>query len=285
MGVGQGGANRVGQRLRTPLRHFDLAALVGDRGQRMRHDDAGVGQQPAPVAGMMAALAHRELQVEVQRAAGAAEDGRPAMVEPRSVRGDQRIGLERILVGLAEVGEARRAGLLAGLDQDGRVEAQRAAALLHDRGKRRDVDRVLALVVGGAPAVHPVALDHDLPGRQARAPLLLLAADHVAVAIGQDRRLGRVLDPAGDQEGAVFAARVGQHGTVVTELLQRLGHFAGDVLLQGGHGALLLAGRGDGHPPLQLLEEAAVVEIFLCAGDRAIPCPGHAFPCLFSPPR
>ena len=92
---------------------------------------------------------------------------RPAMVEPRPVRADQRVGLERGLVGLAEVGQARRAGLLAGLDQDGRVEAERAALLEH-AGQRRDVDRVLALVVGRAAAIHLVAFDHDLPRRQAR---------------------------------------------------------------------------------------------------------------------
>ena len=54
----------------------------------------------------------------------------------------------------------------------------------------------------------------DRPG----APLLVLAADHVAVAVGQHGRLGRILDPAGDQERAVFGARIGQHGAVVAEL-------------------------------------------------------------------
>ena len=119
------------------------------------------------------------------------------------VRADQGIGLERRLVGLAEIGQARRAGLLAGLDQDGRVEAE-VAALLQHAGKGCDVDGVLALVVGGAAAVHAVALDHDLPRRQALPPLLLLAADHVAMAVGQHGGLGGVLDPPRDQERAVF---------------------------------------------------------------------------------
>ena len=44
-----------------------MAALVGDGGQRMGHDDAGVGQEPAPVAGMMAALARIDPEIE-QRA-------------------------------------------------------------------------------------------------------------------------------------------------------------------------------------------------------------------------
>ena len=37
-------------------------------GQRVRKDDAGVGQKPAPVARMVAALTQGELQVEVERA-------------------------------------------------------------------------------------------------------------------------------------------------------------------------------------------------------------------------
>src|SRR5258707_512405 len=81
-----------------------------------------------------------ELKVKVKRTGGAAEDGRPAMVEPRPVRADQRIGRERFLVGLAEIGEAGRAGFLAGLDQDGGVEAQRSA-LLQDAGQGGDIDR------------------------------------------------------------------------------------------------------------------------------------------------
>ena len=84
-------------------------------------------------------------------------------------------------------------------------------------------------------------------------PLVLLAADHVAMAVGQHGRLGGILDPAGDQERAVFGARIGQHRAVVAELLQRLGHLARDVLLQRGHRALLLAGGGDGDAPLQIV--------------------------------
>src|ERR1700730_4592525 len=103
---------------------------------------------------MVTALAQGEFQVEVERAARAAEDGRPARVEPRPVGADQGVGLERRLVGLAEIGQARRARLLAGLDQDRRVEAERAA-LLQYAGQRCDIDRVLALVVGRAAAIKP----------------------------------------------------------------------------------------------------------------------------------
>ena len=86
----------------------------------------------------------------------------------------------------------------------------------------------------------------------ALAPLVLLAADHVAVAVGQHGRLGGIFYPPCDQERAVLCARIGQHGAVVAELFQRLGHLARDVLLQGRHGILLLAGGRNGHAPLQL---------------------------------
>ncbi len=216
---------------------------------------------------MVAALAQGEFQVEVERAARAAEDGRPTMVEPGAVRADQGVGLQGRLVGFAEIGQARRARLLAGLDQDRRVEAERAPLLQH-AGKGCDIDRMLALVVGRAAAIEPIALDHDLPRRQALPPLLLLAADHVAVAVGQDG--GR----------AIFATRVGQHGAVVAQLFERFGHLARDVLLQGRHGILLLAGGRNCHPSLQLRQKAALVEIFFRAPDGAISCAGHEVPCI-----
>ena len=182
--------------------------------------------------------------------------------------------LRASLLALQKSARPGRAGLLAGLDQDRGVEAQRAALLEHT-GQRRDVDGVLALVVGRAAAIHLVAFDHDLPRRQPVPPLVLLAADHVAMAVGQHRRLAVVLDPAGDQERPVFRPRIGQHRAVVAELLQRLGHLARDVLLQRGHRALLLAGGGDGDTALEIVQEAAVVEIFLCARDGAVSGSAH----------
>ena len=49
-------AHRLRQR-RPPFRHQDRAARIGDAGERMRQDDARIGEQAAPVAGMMSALA------------------------------------------------------------------------------------------------------------------------------------------------------------------------------------------------------------------------------------
>ena len=105
--------------------------------------------------------------------------------------------------------------------------------------------------------------------------MLLLAADHVTMAVGQHRRLGRILDPAGDQERPIFGAWIGQHRALIAELLQRIGHLARDVLLERRHRVLLLAGGRDRHPALQVGEELALVEILFRAINRAFACTGH----------
>jgi hypothetical protein len=78
---------------------------------------------------------------------------------------------------------ARRARFLAGLDQPGGVESQLAVARPQDFAQRRQVDGVLALVVGGAAAVPAVALDPQAPGIAAGVPFGRVAAHHVAVAV------------------------------------------------------------------------------------------------------
>ncbi len=84
-------------------------------------------------------------------------------------------------------------GFLAGLDQPGGVESQPAIARPQDFAQRRQVDGVLALVVGGAAAVPAVALGGQPPGRQAVAPLLVVAAHHVAVGVHQHGGQGGVV--------------------------------------------------------------------------------------------
>ena len=41
--LGEGGPHCRGQCIGSPLRYFDLAALVGDGGERVSQDDAGIG--------------------------------------------------------------------------------------------------------------------------------------------------------------------------------------------------------------------------------------------------
>ena len=72
----------------------------------MRQDDAGIGKQPAPVAGVMAALAQIDDQVDQVAAARAEEQRRPVGRDARTVRGDQEVGLEQaVLVPLAQLAQ------------------------------------------------------------------------------------------------------------------------------------------------------------------------------------
>ena len=99
-------AHRIRQMVRHPLAHPDRALLVGDRRQRVRQDDAGIGQQPAPIAGMMAAFAQIHDQVEIHRAARPEKDRRPLRREARPVRGDQHIGAQPVLVFPADLSQS-----------------------------------------------------------------------------------------------------------------------------------------------------------------------------------
>ena len=89
--------------------------------------------------------------------------------------------------------QALGARLLARLDDELGVEAEAAAALGAHRIECCHVERVLALVVGGAASVEAVAVARDDPRAFAFGPLVLLAADDVAVAVAQDgRQAGRL---------------------------------------------------------------------------------------------
>ena len=75
-GIG-GGRKRVDE---------DAAARIDQRCDRVGEDRAGVGEQAAPVAGVMAAFAQVDGQVEVERAARAQEQRRPRRAEARARR-------------------------------------------------------------------------------------------------------------------------------------------------------------------------------------------------------
>src|SRR6185312_14500075 len=96
-------------------------------------------------------------------AAAAEEDGRAGGREPRSVGGDEQIRLQLFTMRLAHLAQVGRADLLAGLDDELDVEAELAAARFAHRAQGREIDAVLAFVVGGAAAVGSLALGRDFP--------------------------------------------------------------------------------------------------------------------------
>ena len=181
----QHAAHRLRKR-RPPFRDLNRASRIGDAGERMRKDDPRIGKQPAPVAGVVAALAQIDDQVDHVAAPAAEKQRRTVGRDARPVRCDQEIGLEQpILVEFAQLPQTRRTELLAHFDQELDIEPQPAALGEHgsDRG---DIDRVLALVVGGAAPVPALAFDRQRPGRQPRAPQRIESAHGIAVAVDQN---------------------------------------------------------------------------------------------------
>ena len=165
----------------------------------MREDDAGIGEQAAPVAGMMGALAQIDDKVDRVAAARPKKQRRPIGRDPRAVRGDQQIRpQEFILVLGAKLAQSGGAHFLSHLDQNLGVEAE-APTLGDDRGERGDVDAVLSLVIGRAAAVKARALDGQRPGRKAAPPQIVEAAHGIAVPVDQNRDRG-VLHAFRDQE-------------------------------------------------------------------------------------
>ena len=117
-----------------------------------------------------------------------------AGVHPRPVGGDQHIGGQLFRVRGDEFAQALEPRSSRHLQHQLDVEAEPAAAFRQHRVQRRQVQRVLALVVGGAAAVPAVALLGQRPGQQAGAPLVFQTAHRIAMAVEQDGRAGRVLD-------------------------------------------------------------------------------------------
>ncbi len=79
---------------------------------------------------------------------------------------------------------------------------------------------MLDLVVGGAPAVKPVAFLGQPEGMQALAPAGCLAVADITMPVDQDRRQARVLDPRPDEKGRAVRQRILEDLAVKTDRLQ-----------------------------------------------------------------
>ena len=100
--LGRGLRHRQRDGRRTQAGHGDATARVHQRGDGVRQHDGGVGQQPAPVARVVAAFARAQRQLEIHRAARAHEQRGPLGVQARAVAGQEDIGRQLIAPGLAE---------------------------------------------------------------------------------------------------------------------------------------------------------------------------------------
>src|SRR5215469_5415425 len=167
---------------RDPRAHADRALGRGEAGDCMRENDAGIGEKPAPISGMMSAAAQIDTKAEIDDAACAQEQRRPFGCHARPVGGEKEIGGEELAVGGAELAQTWRAHFLSRLDQELGIEAEPATSVQHG-GERAQIDALLALVVGGAAAIKALAAFLEPPGGEPVDPLPLEAADHIAMPV------------------------------------------------------------------------------------------------------
>ena len=113
---------------------------------------------------MMGTFAGAVDQLEVDGAARTQEHGGLLCVQARAIGRQEQVGSEFILQRCADFVQAGRADFFAHLEQDLGVEAEPAAAHRQHAGQSREVDAVLALVVGCAPAIPAFTVDLQRPG-------------------------------------------------------------------------------------------------------------------------
>jgi hypothetical protein len=69
---------------------------IDERGDRVRQDDGGIGEDATPIARMVRAVAQIDIKMNPQSTTTAEKDGGPIGSEPRTVRCQEQIGLELI---------------------------------------------------------------------------------------------------------------------------------------------------------------------------------------------
>ncbi len=235
---------------------------IDHAGNCVGQNDAWVGQQPAPVAGMVRAFTQVHRQLEVEHPARAKKQGRARRCQAWAVGGDENVCGEFFCVGPAERAKTRRAVFFAHFQQQFDVETQLAVACLEGLLQSGQVDQVLALVVRSATSVPAFATFDDLPRRQARLPLRVITANHIAMTITEQGRQGRVFDTGRDHKGATPGDRVVMHRHAETQTLDmRCNEFVQIAIkLRQALGLLALGRIGDAFAKQG--EKCAVVELF-----------------------
>jgi hypothetical protein len=177
---------------------------------------------------------------------------------------DQQVGRQHVIALGAELGQTRRADLLARIDDKRAVEAKPAAFGDH-RLERHHVDQVLRFVVGGAATVPSVALDGKRPRIETPAPLPLEPLDNVAVTVAQHRRQTITLAPYRNEERAAMRDRVGQDLSRIAHALERRRDISLEIDAELWPAPRHLAFGPECHAARQIVAKGARIEIPLGA--------------------
>ena len=156
-----------GNVVRHPFGNADLPGRAGDGRERMGQLDRRARQEPAPVAGMMPALARIDPEIDREAAARAERDGRA--VGRRGAGRRSRSARRRRTASRCSAQSSRRPGepVSSPISISHLALKPSLPRVCQHRRQRRDVDRVLALVVGDAAAVVAAVALGEPPWRQA----------------------------------------------------------------------------------------------------------------------
>ncbi len=155
-----------------------------------------------------------------------------------------------------EVIEVDAADFFLSLDEEPDVERQ-AAGLLHVGLDRLDVHEHLALVVGRAARVN-LAVAHGCLKRRRRPEIQRIDRLHVVMAVEENRRLARRIEPVAVDDG--IARGVDQADVLHPGRGQRVG----GPLRRAPHVALVLRQRADardGEVLLEFLDVSIAVDV------------------------
>jgi hypothetical protein len=122
-------------------------------------------------------------------AAPAAKKYRGAFRRKTGAVGRQKqIGVQFIAERFTDLAQIGRPDLFTCLDQEFGIEAEPAASRIANGAQGRQIDAMLALVVGRAAAVDTIADRCRLPRIEAVSPFALHAVDDIAMPVHQDGR-------------------------------------------------------------------------------------------------
>src|SRR5258705_10535099 len=107
---------------------------------------------------MMRTIAQVHVEMNPHSPTAAEKYGGTIGRKPWPVGCKKQIGGQLIAQGFTDLAQVRRADLLAGFNDEFGIEAEPAAARLAHGPKRRQLDAVVPLIIGGAAAPKPVPL-------------------------------------------------------------------------------------------------------------------------------
>jgi hypothetical protein len=125
---------------------------------------------------------------------------------------------------------------------------------------------VLGLVVGGAAAVEAIVFLHDLPGAESLAPLILVAADDVAVTVAEHGGQVLALDTLCQQHRPLAFEGIVEYAPVVAHALEGRADLVPEIAVQIRQPLGVLTLSRDRDPAAELLHVVTVVVV----GQRAV---------------